>query len=166
MSVDILLSLDSLIVSMALVMLDVLPGRQRRLCAAFMLSDGIATFLGLSIHTPFAGAWVAEFVSPIVCAYLLLVIVIAARARSLASRGTNLVLWAPILLGLDNLLAAIAGKPSHAGGVWPASVMAALMSGLLALGGIAMANAVMRGMPRRWAYGAGVLLLIAAILIS
>jgi hypothetical protein len=143
--------LDSLIASMALVMLGMPPARAGKLCAAFMIFDGFATLTGLSVHTPFAPALLG--------AYLVLLLAVATRSP------LRTVFWAPALFSLDNLLAGIAAKPSPASGIWLDSLTAAFTSGLLALIGIAIAAAIASKMPRRWVYCAGLILLLAAICI-
>ena len=143
------LSLDSLIVSMAIVMLGMPSARALRLGAAFMIFDGLATLTGLSLHGGLAPL--------LLCAYLALLLAVAAR-----SPWRN-ALWAPALFSLDNLFVAMAAKPGVGNGIWVDSVTAALTSGLLALAGIAIATAVVRNAPRRYGYRLGLILLVTAI---
>ena len=152
MNASISVSLDSLVVSMAIVMLGVPLARAGRLCAAFMVCDGIATLAGLSIHGPFAPV--------LFCAYLVLLLAVVARSPV---RGA---FWAPALFSLDNLLAGITAKPSPGSEIWLDSLSAAFTSGLFALVGIAIATVIARNMPRRWIHAAGLILLMAAVCLQ
>jgi hypothetical protein len=147
MPANILVSLDSLIVSMAIVMLGMPPLRAFRLCAAFMLCDGIATLTGLSSHGPFAPALFGIYV------LLMLSLITRSPLRS--------AWWVPALFSLDNLLTGIAAKPSHESSQWIDSLSAASASGILALLGIAIGAAITKNAPARWLPAAGVMLLIA-----
>ena len=146
---NILVSLDSLIVSMAIVMLGMPQLRATKLCAAFLVFDGIATLTGLSIHGPFAPALFSVY----------LVLLLALIVRSPLRSG----LWAPALCSLDNLLAGIAAKPGHGSDLWQDALTAAFTSGILALVGIAIASAIAKRAPGGWNFNAGLVLLIAAI---
>jgi len=147
MPANIMVSLDSLIVSMAIVILGMPPLRACRLCAAFMLCDGIATLTGLSSHGPFAPALLGL--------YLLLLLALVTRSPWRSAW------WAPALFSLDNLLSGIAAKPSHESSLWTDSWTAASTSGILAMLGIAIGVAIMKNAPARWLPAAGVMLLIA-----
>jgi hypothetical protein len=149
---NIFLSLDSLIVSMAIVMLGTPRGAglrpakalfsDFRLCAAFMVCDGFATLTGLSIHGPLGPA--------LLCAYLVLLLALITRSPLRSA------FWAPALFSIDNLL--VQGSD-----LWLDTLTAALASGLFALLGIAIATAIAKSMPARWVHGAALILLMAAI---
>lgn len=149
---NIFLSLDSLIVSMAIVMLDVPRGAGLRpaegffsylkLCAAFMVCDGLATLTGLSIHGPFGPA--------LLCVYLVLLLALVTRSTLRSA------FWAPALFSLDNLL--VQGRD-----VWLDTLTAAFASGLFALIGIAIASALAKSAPTRWVHRAALILLLAAV---
>src|ERR1700722_8786987 len=146
---SILLSIDSLLVSMAIVLFGVPSARAGTLCTAFMIGDGIGTFVGLSMHHPIGPA--------VLGAYLMILLIVTARVP------WRYALWAPALCSLDNLLAGMAGRPSL-GGIWIDSLTAALTSGLLALVGVAIAAAMVRSVPTRWIhYAVGAALVVAAI---
>jgi hypothetical protein len=154
---NLFLSLDSLIVSMAIVMLGTPPMRAsfwqvrdlpHGLCAAFMICDGFATLTGLSIHS----RWGPTLFS----AYLLLLVTL------LASSTLRSAWWAPALFSLDNLFAGIAATPSHGSDLWIDSATAAITSGILALIGVAIA-AISNMAPSRWVHRAVVILLMAAV---
>ncbi len=147
--VPLFLSLDSLIVSMAIVMLGIPSAKPLRLGAAFMIFDGLATLTGLSIHGALAPL--------LLCAYLALLLAVAARSP------WRRALWAPALFSLDNLIVAMGAKPGLGNGIWVDSLTAALTSGLLALAGIGIAMAIVRNAPRRYSYCLGLILLVTAI---
>ena len=151
MPANIFLSLDSLIVPMPIVMLGTPQLGAIRLCAAFLVCEGLATLTGLSIHGPFGPG--------LFCVYLVLLIALIARS-TLRSAW-----WAPALFSLDNLLAGIAAKPSHVSELWLDSATAAITSGILALVGLAIATALAKSAPRRLIHGAGFILLSAAIFL-
>jgi hypothetical protein len=143
------LSLDSLIVSMAIVMLGIPAPRNLRLCAAFAFCDGIATLTGLSIHGPLAPMLFGVY------GIIMLVAVARVPWRS--------AYWAPALFSLDNLVAAMASKPSNGQNIFLDGLTAGITSGLFAVAGIGIATAIARSTPRRWLCGAGLVFLIAAI---
>ena len=147
MPTNISLSLDSLIVSMAIVMLGMPPLRACRLCAGFMLCDGSATLTGLSSHGPFAPALFAIY------GLLMLALIAHSPLRS--------AWWTPALFSLDNLLAGIAAKPSHESSLWLDPLAAACTSGILALVGVAIGVAITKSAPAQWIPAAGLILLIA-----
>jgi hypothetical protein len=147
---SILLSLDSLIASMALVMLGLPVERAYRLALAFLISDGIATWVGLSVRGPFGPA--------LLCAYFVLLIGILVRSPFRAA------FWAPALFSLDNLFAGIAAQPGHWYGPWFSSLITAFASGLLAFAGVGIGTTVLRYVSHRRLFGfAGLMLLVAVV---
>jgi hypothetical protein len=147
---SILVSLDSLIASMAMVMLGLPVERAYRLALAFLISDGIATWVGLSVQGPFGPA--------LLCAYFALLIGILVHSPFRAA------FWVPALFSLDNLFAGIAAQPGHWYGPWFAPLTTAFASGLLALAGVAIAATVLRCASHPRLFGvAGLILLVAVV---
>jgi hypothetical protein len=142
---SIILSVDSLIASMAMVMLGMPVARAYRLSLAFLLCDGIASCIGLSMHRAFGPA--------LLCAYVAVLIILTARSPFGAA------LWAPALFSLDNLFAGIAAQPVH----WFDPLTAAFASGLLALAGVAIAATVSRYASHQRLFGIGLILLVAIV---
>jgi hypothetical protein len=142
---SILLSLDSLIASMAMVMLGLPVQRAYRLALAFLISDGIATWVGLSVRGPFGPA--------LFCAYFALLIGILVRSPFRAA------FWVPALFSLDNLFAGIVAQPGH----WFDPLATAFASGLLALAGVAIGAIVLRYASHRRLFGAGLILLVVVV---
>jgi len=136
---------------MAVMMVGMPRVRAGRLCAAFLVCDGIATLAGLSAHTPFAPA--------VFCAYAALLVAVAAHAP------WRMAFWAPALFSLDNLLSGMAANPIHASDLWIGCLSAALTSGLFALAGVAIAAALRRRAPEPWMRCAGWILLVAVIFL-
>jgi hypothetical protein len=155
------LSADSLLASGALSMLGVPPARRLKLCGALALSDALFTYLGLSLRGVWPGARLVELGPYVPAAYLLLVIALALRARRSAV-GAGVCAAVPVLLGLDNLLAGLAGSPAQGGAVG-AALAAGIGSGVMALCGLALAALLSRRMAPGWAYASGLLLLAAPL---
>ena len=134
MPISAFLSVDSLMVTVALVTLGMGSEQAYRMCGAFMVCDGLATLAGLSIHGSFGPV--------LLCAYLVFVLVLTARSPS------QIALRDPALFSLDNLVSGMASKPGLTTHIWHDSVDAAVTSGLFALLGVAVATALRRSAPR------------------
>jgi putative Mn2+ efflux pump MntP len=158
----IVLGLDSLVVGLGLGA--AVPRWDRlRLAAAFAACDGLAALLGAALGGALPGAaeW-AEWLGPAaVGGYGLFVLYLAWQGRRAAERGGRwLALGLPLCLSLDNFFT---GAAAAAGGpVVPSAVGMAVVSGAMALAGLAAGAAVADRATPRAGWIAGAVLLLAA----